>query len=550
MKVPSVTLCVIAKDEESMLGPCLDSVKGLCSQLVVVDTGSTDRTKALAREHGAEVYDEPWTGDFAAARNASIARATGDFVLILDADERLGPGSTEVLRRVLAKHGDEFDCGLLRLHDAVELDASPEAVLSGEKRLGEMMYIPRLLRRTPDLRYRGIVHESVREWVIDHNRQLDVLADIVHYGAVPDHRVARDKSERNVSLLEKRLQLEPDDFTIHGYLAHELTALDDIDSAWSTIEEGWRLFLSSEPSTLRSVLRLAAARVMIQFRRGEASEVLETVSAAEGYEGPSPDLWFFRGRAYEMLAQQNRDEEGMHLRSAAHAYTQALEQRDAIFAQRFVRGASKWAAEIRLGTVHLLRGALEEARPHLERGAADAPPAVVEGRLARAELALEEGQAHTALSLLAADLDDETPDALLIAAGAHESLGDLDAFERFLMRARSKSKDGYLAPHRNLRHGDAFCALLTYKGKPTPSKTALGNVVALMAGAAPTRAPFEIGPRDRRLVATLIRNLLLLDRPNLVEPLLADAADDCAPGIKSLVLDVIGDLGMSVEETN
>ena len=86
-----LTVCVIAKNEEKFLGQCLKSVKGLAQQLVVVDTGSTDRTVEIAKENGAEVHNFTWCDDFSAARNAALEHVTGDWILMLDADEEL-PG--------------------------------------------------------------------------------------------------------------------------------------------------------------------------------------------------------------------------------------------------------------------------------------------------------------------------------------------------------------------------------------------------------------------------------------------------------------------------
>ena len=131
-KRPTVTLCMIVKDEEAMLGACLDSVRELVTEMVVVDTGSSDRTPAIAREAGARVVEFPWCDDFAAARNAALPHLTTSWILMLDADERLAPGAGEPIRRAIA--GGQVDCGFLPLLDADSLDASPEDVLGGGAR--------------------------------------------------------------------------------------------------------------------------------------------------------------------------------------------------------------------------------------------------------------------------------------------------------------------------------------------------------------------------------------------------------------------------------
>lgn len=80
---------MIVRNEEQTLGPCLASVRDLADEIVIVDTGSTDRTRELARAAGARVFDFPWVDDFAAARNESLRHATGSWILWLDADDRL-----------------------------------------------------------------------------------------------------------------------------------------------------------------------------------------------------------------------------------------------------------------------------------------------------------------------------------------------------------------------------------------------------------------------------------------------------------------------------
>ncbi|WP_233476275.1 glycosyltransferase family 2 protein [Paenibacillus sonchi] len=81
---------MIVKDEEALLSRCLESVKGIADEIIIVDTGSTDRTKQIAENYGAKIYDYVWSNDFAAARNESLRHAAGKWILVLDADEYLG----------------------------------------------------------------------------------------------------------------------------------------------------------------------------------------------------------------------------------------------------------------------------------------------------------------------------------------------------------------------------------------------------------------------------------------------------------------------------
>jgi hypothetical protein len=110
-----LSACIIARDEERSLPACLRSV-GFCDQVVVVDSGSRDRTVAIAREAGAEVYENPWPG-FAAQRNLALDRADGDWVLEIDADERVTPELAAEIERFLAAPPGDVDMAAIPMRD-------------------------------------------------------------------------------------------------------------------------------------------------------------------------------------------------------------------------------------------------------------------------------------------------------------------------------------------------------------------------------------------------------------------------------------------------
>ena len=103
---PRISLTMIVRNEEHNLPDCLEPVANLFDEMIVVDTGSTDRTKEVAQRCGAKVIDFTWVDDFAAARNESLKHATGQWIMWLDADERLDEVNRERLRRVLAGRGE------------------------------------------------------------------------------------------------------------------------------------------------------------------------------------------------------------------------------------------------------------------------------------------------------------------------------------------------------------------------------------------------------------------------------------------------------------
>ena len=140
-----ISLCMIVRDEEPYLGQCLDSVLGVADEIVVVDTGSQDQTVAIAESHDAKVIHFAWTEHFAEARNQAIVAATGDYMLVLDADERLELATAYHIRE--AVDAAEFDVAYLHFENIAA---------SGSAR--RRWIAPRLYRMTPGIRYIGRVH--------------------------------------------------------------------------------------------------------------------------------------------------------------------------------------------------------------------------------------------------------------------------------------------------------------------------------------------------------------------------------------------------------
>ena len=91
MAKQTISLCMITKNEENYLEQCLDSAKEIADEIIIVDTGSTDKTKEIAKSFGAKIVDFKWNEDFSEARNESLKHATKEWILVLDADEEIDP---------------------------------------------------------------------------------------------------------------------------------------------------------------------------------------------------------------------------------------------------------------------------------------------------------------------------------------------------------------------------------------------------------------------------------------------------------------------------
>ncbi len=442
-----LSLCMIARDEEPFLPACLESVSGVVDEIVLVDTGSTDATIRIALAFGARVERLPWADDFSAPRNLAVDRARGDWILQLDADERLAPGARQGLRAVMAR--PEVDLGMLLLHEASRVDASLADVVSGAARVGEPMRLPRLFRRLPGLRYRGLVHETVDEWLAERGGvATDVAADIVHLGGIPEVRAARGKDERNLRLMELRCRMEPGSIAPIAFLAAHLYQSGRIEEAGAAVERGWAI-RESQPRT-RSVHLLAVLRAQVASASGLPEVVLETAAEAERREGPTSDLRYLAGCALELQSLRVTGEEARRkLAAAVEAYRVALLPRPGESAFRVVPGSSCWAARVRLGTALLRLGEPGPAAEEFRAAAAKAPDPL-ESRLGEAEAMLDGGDAPGAIRALMPLLGPR-PDGWILAAAASLAAGGAGVARDLLAGAEMRIGAGLVAPHRVAR---------------------------------------------------------------------------------------------------
>lgn len=214
----TISLCMILKNEEEHLPRCLHSVQDLVDEIIVVDTGSTDRTVAIAESFGARVYHHPWEGSFSKARNISMGYADCDWILIMDADEELEREDIPILKHAVA----EADFKVIAV-SVYNYSARKELYTS---------FLPsnRLVRRDAGAYYEGIVHNQLR--IPDDDGSLRVAARIYHYGYGLAPEVMARKVARSTALLKEQLEANPEHGFAHFNLAQLLRGqvTDDMDA--------------------------------------------------------------------------------------------------------------------------------------------------------------------------------------------------------------------------------------------------------------------------------------------------------------------------------
>lgn len=203
-KRPKLSVCMIVRDNERTLEPCLKSIRPWCDELVVVDTGSLDCTPLIAKNHGAKVSFFPWVDSFAAARNVSLERATGEWLFWMDSDDVISPECGRKLREIAYGPHTESTLGYIM---QVHCPGDPD---SGAEDLTVVDHV-KLLRNHPQIRFEGRIHEQVLPSIRRLGGQIawtDVF--VVHAGSDHSEAGRKRKYVRDLRLLQAELDEQPE----------------------------------------------------------------------------------------------------------------------------------------------------------------------------------------------------------------------------------------------------------------------------------------------------------------------------------------------------
>lgn len=247
----NITLSMIVKNEAHNLMDCLNSVKNLVDDIVVVDTGSTDNTKEIAHNMGAKVYDYVWEDNFAQARNKSLEYVNTPWVLVLDADEVLNPSIIPDIQQVVADK-DNLVVNLIR-HEIGAL-SSPYSQLS------------RLFRKHPQIQFSRPYHALIDDAVLSlqkketHWRIIDLpQMAIQHYGYQPEIIASQDKAKRAKKAMEFYLSENPNDAYVCSKLGALYLDLGDTKKGLKLLKTGLKSNLATTATLFELHYHLANA---------------------------------------------------------------------------------------------------------------------------------------------------------------------------------------------------------------------------------------------------------------------------------------------------
>lgn len=260
-----LSLCIITKDEECNIKDCLESVRDIVDEIVLVDTGSTDSTIEIASEYGARIFQTSWHDNFAAAKNQAIRHATEDWILALDADERLSSASRRKIQQLLVK--PEYQAYLLQ-------QFSPYPLANSVFGVSTALSI-RLFQNNIGLRYRGRIHEQIVPY--GRRKEIDVANTNITFEHLGYMGKLKQKYQRNLSVARKR-KTKHDAFSRYD-LARIYTGLQRYPEAKKSLMLG--LEFTEAAAWLRAQMYVLLGDILLQMKNNESSAAVYWVRAAE-----------------------------------------------------------------------------------------------------------------------------------------------------------------------------------------------------------------------------------------------------------------------------
>ncbi len=306
---PGISQCMIVKNEEKNIEKALTWGKGIVSEQIVVDTGSTDRTVEIARQMGAEVYEFQWIEDFAAAKNYAISKARCEWIAFLDADEYFTPKDAGKLSALIKSlEGEAFEgimTGWIHLDDHGKIMAVQSQI--------------RLFRNLPGLGYRRRIHEYLRTGDNRSPRLLDAVKDlsIYHTGYGKAETGKKAGMGRNFRLIQAELREHPDDYEMLWALGNEYELLDDLKNA----EQCYRRSTDLMPESMDGVYDMSTSgcwlrllELLAAFPDTDEAELLEVYQRAVKGWPLEGDFDYIMGKYY--VAHKNYRAGETHLSRA------------------------------------------------------------------------------------------------------------------------------------------------------------------------------------------------------------------------------------------
>ncbi|MFL0197105.1 glycosyltransferase [Clostridium sp. WILCCON 0269] len=279
-----LSLCMIVKNEEKSLKNCLSKVAAFVDEIIIVDTGSTDNTKSIASEFTDKIYDFQWCNDFSKARNYSISKAPGEWILVLDADEVVTDFFRYSVDKFMNNHSNENKVGRLKRINIMEEAFEGKKYTEWVNRLFNKRYFY----------YEGIIHEQVasKDGQNYETERLDITSD--HIGYTKEVLNRTNKIKRNIDMLKLAISLKTEDPYLYYQLGKSYYQLKDYKTSALYFEKALTFDLDYYLEYVSNLVETYGYSLINSERCSDAL-ILENV--AEIYKN-NPDFNFLMGLVY------------------------------------------------------------------------------------------------------------------------------------------------------------------------------------------------------------------------------------------------------------
>lgn len=275
-----ISLCMIVKDEERNIKRCLESVKGVFDEIIILDTGSVDETIEIAKKYGVKIYSYSWEDDFSKARNKSIEYANNEWVFILDADEELPVETVKAINELIK---EDFDAVFFKI-----------VSFTGEQRgNASIHYNIRMFKNKKEYRFEGRIHENIYNSIIRNGGKVKSTEyEIFHFGYIPGKRM--EKNIRNLRILEAALRDKPEEPFLNFNYANSLMVSKRMYDAAKYYEKALSLIDKNNP--LASLIFRNYSVCLKEI--GEYERALNILDEGIAYYCDYPDLYFLKGEIF------------------------------------------------------------------------------------------------------------------------------------------------------------------------------------------------------------------------------------------------------------
>jgi len=262
----TVSLCMIVKNEEDTIGRCLESVKGLLDEIVIVDTGSTDKTKEIVSQYTDRVFDFVWIEDFAAARNFAFSQAKMDYIFWLDADDVLMKEDYEKFLTLKETLDPSVDSVTMNYHLSFDDNGN----------LNSSIRRNRLVKKHNNYKWIGAVHEYLEVW-----------GNIIDSEIAVTHSKIHHDSDRNLRIYENRLK-KGEEFSPRDlfYFANELIDHQMYERAIYYYEK----FLATEKGWIEDNIAACGKIADCYFHLKEPEKEYESIIRSFQFDHPRPEF--------------------------------------------------------------------------------------------------------------------------------------------------------------------------------------------------------------------------------------------------------------------